>query len=430
MTEARDAAERGAAPLPERRTSGCSLHARTTRAFFFGREAEREIIVANLLARAADAALRPERRRQELAAAARACVHAPARAARQARRRRGARPVAVSVFRDVARRAGRRARGSGRRRVQRGARPALEPVRGARRAGWSRRCRGWTERRPTVLFDPRPVRGVLPLPPARTARAPSPPSCRGSSTTRPARELPDRDPRGRARAARPLQGARSRTCSTTTCASSTSTRRGARGDRASRSTSATSACRRRASRRDRAGARRRGARPGASRHGRARRAAGDGAAARRPATTRIETPYLQLVMTRLWEEERDAGSHVPAVETLDGARRRRADRPRRTSTRRWHLAPEQQESRRASSTTWSRRRARRSPTPLATLPIRGSAGARSRGARRLARRRARSCGRSRPRGQAELGALRDLPRRARAGGARLARAADPGAAGA
>ena len=35
------------------------------------------------------------------------------------------------------------------------------------------------------------------------------------------------------------------------------------------------------------------------------------------ADERVETPYLQLVMTRLWEEEQRAGSRVMRVETLD-----------------------------------------------------------------------------------------------------------------
>src|SRR5204862_3307647 len=33
--------------------------------------------------------------------------------------------------------------------------------------------------------------------------------------------------------------------------------------------------------------------------------------------TRVETPFLQLVMTRLWEEERRRGSHVLRKQTLD-----------------------------------------------------------------------------------------------------------------
>jgi WD40 repeat protein len=36
-----------------------------------------------------------------------------------------------------------------------------------------------------------------------------------------------------------------------------------------------------------------------------------------PRETRIETPYLQLVMTRLWEEEMCAGSHTLRLETLN-----------------------------------------------------------------------------------------------------------------
>ncbi len=39
--------------------------------------------------------------------------------------------------------------------------------------------------------------------------------------------------------------------------------------------------------------------------------------ARVDATQRVETPYLQLVMTRLWDEEQRAGSHVLRDETLE-----------------------------------------------------------------------------------------------------------------
>ncbi len=40
-------------------------------------------------------------------------------------------------------------------------------------------------------------------------------------------------------------------------------------------------------------------------------------AARVDASERVETPYLQLVMTRLWDEEQRAGSHVLRDETLE-----------------------------------------------------------------------------------------------------------------
>ena len=173
-----------------------------------------------------------------------------------------------------------------------------------------------------------------------------------------------------------------------------------------------------------------------SRHGRARRAAADGAAARRPATTRIETPYLQLVMTRLWERgATTAGRDVLAVRDARAARRRAsgssathldealrplraraAGRSRRASFR--HLVtPSGTKIAHTASRIWP-------TTSAAPERDRGGARARSRGGetpilRRCRRRRA-----------GRRGALRDLPRRPRPGGARLARAADPGAAGA
>src|SRR5205085_10401929 len=42
-----------------------------------------------------------------------------------------------------------------------------------------------------------------------------------------------------------------------------------------------------------------------------------GAATGSGSQLRVETPYLQLVLTRLWEEERRAGSHVLRLATLE-----------------------------------------------------------------------------------------------------------------
>ena len=88
-------------------------------------------------------------------------------------------------------------------------------------AAWTSALGGDAPRRP------RPVRGVLPLPRRRgRGRHASPPSSRARVNEPELRaQLPDLDPRGRAREARPLQGRDPDSSSTTTCASSTSTAR-------------------------------------------------------------------------------------------------------------------------------------------------------------------------------------------------------------
>ena len=58
-----------------------------------------------------------------------------------------------------------------------------------------------------------------------------------------------------------------------------------------------------------------------------RRLAGRGIVAGGPRRGRVEAPYLQLVMERIWEVERGRGSYVLHAETLDRAGRRRPDRP-------------------------------------------------------------------------------------------------------
>ena len=44
---------------------------------------------------------------------------------------------------------------------------------------------------------------------------------------------------------------------------------------------------------------------------------GEGIVKGEKAETQIETPYLQLVMTRLWDEEMRAGSHILRLETME-----------------------------------------------------------------------------------------------------------------
>ena len=82
--------------------------------------------------------------------------------------------------------------------------------------------------------------------------------------------------------------------------------------------------------------------------------------------TRIEAPYLQLVLERLWEVERESGSTVLRLATLQelgGAEsivRVHLDRALK------RLQPESRTSRRRCSTTLSRPRGRRSPTGRVT----------------------------------------------------------------
>ena len=65
-----------------------------------------------------------------------------------------------------------------------------------------------------------------------------------------------------------------------------------------------------------------------SRQGRSPSREGRGIVAEREDGGRIEAPFLQLVMERLWDVERERGSSTLHAATLVGARRRRADRRR------------------------------------------------------------------------------------------------------
>ena len=91
------AAQPAATEPPTSPYRGLRPYTEADAAFFFGREAEREIVAANLLGRAADAPVRPKRRRQELRPARRR-RQPPARALRgepRRRRRQPASPVVV-----------------------------------------------------------------------------------------------------------------------------------------------------------------------------------------------------------------------------------------------------------------------------------------------------------------------------------------------
>ena len=204
-----------------------------------------------------------------------------------------------------------------------------------------------------------------------------------SSTAPTARERPALAARGRAREARSVQGARSRACSPTRFASTGSTAPPARaaivgplercseldgrgGRRSSRRSS--SAC----STRSAAG------RIELGRAGGARRA-------ERRARARIEAPYLQLVMQRLWDVERAAARACSGAATLDalgGAEQivaRALERALDALRRRERTSPPR------SSTISSRRPARRSRTDV--RPRRVRAVSRRREVRAGARRR-------------------------------------------
>ena len=132
----------------------------------------------------------------------------------------------------------------------------------------------------------------------------------------------------------------------------------------------------------------------------------------------VEAPYLQLVLERLWEREREAGSRElrsrPSARSAGRARSSastsgvRSMRCRSPSRRRRH----------GSSASSSRRRGGRSRTSRPTSPSTPTSRTPSCGAARAARTRA-----DRPRRQRDAGradALRDLPRRPRAADPRVA----------
>ena len=192
---------------------------------------------------------------------------------------------------------------------------------------------------------------------------------RGSSTTRPARERPALDPRGRAgRSSTASRGTIPR-CSRTTCASTTSTATPRARRSKGRSRRGTDAAARRAAVRDRAGARRGGARRGRGRRGSRSAAGGESAAAERDRGDRVEAPFLQLVLERLWRDAvagRRAHAHARPAR---GARRRRADRrepPR--STRSASSRPPSRTSPPTASASSSAAARRRSRTPPPTSP--------------------------------------------------------------
>ena len=204
------------------------LH-RGRRAIFFGRDAERKVLIAQPARVAADAAVRRERRRKELAAAR---GGRPRGCGSSRRRHCGARrtvrnvPVVFSSWRDepddrADRRDARSAigrllpeAGADRPARERGLEDALEPPSSAHGRHAAR--------------DPRPVRGVLPLP-TRSESAPGPVRRRARALHQPARsprELPDRDPRGRLRRSRrPVQGPHRERLRQLSCTSTTSTER-------------------------------------------------------------------------------------------------------------------------------------------------------------------------------------------------------------
>ena len=145
-----------------------------------------------------------------------------------------------------------------------------------------------------------------------------------------ARQRPDLAARGRAREARPLQGADPEPVREHAAARPPRPRGGARCDRCGPS-SATRSSRARRSSVEPALVERVLDEVGAA--GSSRRSAASGASRATTSAARIEAPYLQLVMQRLWEAERARARACSALETLErlgGAQhdRRRASRAR------------------------------------------------------------------------------------------------------
>ena len=168
---------------------------------------------------------------------------------------------------------------------------------------------------------------------------------------------------------------------------------------------------------DRAGARRCGARRGGGRDA-ARRAAGGAGRVRHGERegTRIEAPYLQLVLTRIWDEERAARLEDPPARDPGAAGRRRADRA--------HAPRPGPRARSPGANATSRRRRSASSSPrrdgkIAHRPADLAAYAEV-PAERLTGVLDALAGEPRILRPVAGGGVRDLPRRPRAGRARLA----------
>ena len=257
--------------------------ASSTRCSSSAASASARSIVANLLAVAAD---RPLRRR---AASARArCSRAGGRAAaaRRSRRRRRCGDLVAASGDD-----------------------------GCRADARSTQERSPTCRTARTLPRPRPVRGVLPLPRRRDGPGSLRTSCPSCSGARAARERPARDPRGRARAARRLQGADPERVREPPAARPPRPR----GRRAPRSSA-------RSTRWNELAPAERAVEiePGSSTpcSTRSRPAASSSARRARRRRARADEPggsrrrILQLVLERLWEAERERGSRTLRLETL------------------------------------------------------------------------------------------------------------------
>ena len=189
--------------------------------------------------RAPDDPLRAKRRRQELAAAGRR--RPSGRRARGAARRAGLRRLRAGRVRRLE---GRPRRRPDRRDRERAVRPfcagrTAPPLAAALGARSPRRH---ARRRELLADHPRPVRGVLPLPHAGSrARRLADELARCVNRPRAARELPDRDPRGRAtRASATCSPGRSRTSTATTSQLETSIAMPPASDRGARSSTSTS----------------------------------------------------------------------------------------------------------------------------------------------------------------------------------------------
>ena len=265
--------------------------------FFFGRERRAGDHLREPHGLEAHRALRRHGRGEELGAAGGRGTFAA-----RSRRRAGRRRVRCVEGRPCGG-ADRRARRVRRRRAEGDAR------------GHARGVRGQARRR--RLRDPRRRRGVLPLP-RRRDRAGHVllGASGGDQAPGPARELPPRDPRRRARQARPLQGGHPEPLRQLPAACPSRPR--SREERHPRPCRSLQRARRRS--------------PSAWRSTRisptlcSTRSPRAASISARPVEAscreqrsddRIEAPYLQLVMRRLWEAEEEAGSRTLRTSTLE-----------------------------------------------------------------------------------------------------------------
>ena len=324
MTDGSRRPEPDRAPPPETPYVGLVPYSEDDAAFFFGRDAEKRIVTANLRASRLTIVYGASGvgKTSLLQAGVVHDLREQLRAHAATRRERA--PFAICVVPRLARRSALRAdggdprcrRGGARRRELDPWRPG-EP-RGRDAARVDRACADAARRA-------RPVRGLLPLPRGRGRRATrSRRSSRDRQRAEPARELPrSRSARTRGRSSTASR-AGSRSCSRTTSGSSTSTA-SAREEAIERPIDEWN---RRLPPDERARTRssRRSSTPSSTRPPAGSRCDGGDAVGRARRGDEIEAPFLQLVMERLWRATVDAGAHALTRRDARRARRRAADR--------------------------------------------------------------------------------------------------------